>query len=180
MLEIPRGNDWVALSGEPLPLAEVGEWAITPECGALVSFAGTVRDHSAGRPGVEFLHYEAYDEQVVPRLQAVVDEARRRWPTLGRVVAIHRTGRLELKEIAVIVAATSPSRPDAFEAARFLIDTVKSTVPIWKHETWDGGSEWSDGTCATDAAHEHRDAVESSTGLGHEDERAAASVAATK
>lgn len=150
MLEFPPGDDWVALSNESLPLGRASEWAITSRCGALVTFAGTVRDHAPGRPGVEFLEYEAYEEHVVPRLQAVVDEARRRWPTLGRVVALHRTGRLELEEIAVIVAATSPSRPEAFEAARFLIDTVKSTVPIWKHETWDGGSEWSDGICATD------------------------------
>jgi molybdopterin synthase catalytic subunit len=112
-----------------------------------VTFAGTVRDHSLGRPGVESLEYEAYEEQVVPRLQAVVDEARRRWPMLGRVVAIHRTGRLLLADVAVIVAATSPSRTEAFEAARFLIDTVKATVPIWKLETWAGGSEWSEGDC---------------------------------
>ena len=167
MLEIPNGSDWVALRSEPLPLTEAGEWAITPECGALVSFAGTVRDHSAGRPGVQFLDYEAYEEQVVPRLQAVVDEARRRWPTLGRVVAMHRSGHLELQEIAVIVVATSPSRPEAFEAARFLIDTVKSTVPIWKHETWEGGSEWSDGICATDAAPGGLDTDEQLSGRAH-------------
>jgi molybdopterin synthase catalytic subunit len=172
MLEIPTGDDWVALSNEPLPLGATGEWAITPSCGALVSFAGTVRDHAPDHPGVEFLEYEAYEEQVVPRLQAVVDEARRRWPALGRVVAIHRTGRLELEEIAVIVAATSPSRPEAFEAARFLIDTVKSTVPIWKHETWDGGSEWSDGICATDVGPAGLDHVHTptSTAHGHADE----------
>jgi molybdopterin synthase catalytic subunit len=151
MIEYPTGDDWVALFHHSLPLAEAPAWAITPSCGALVSFAGTVRDHSVGRAGVELLEYEAYDEQVAPKLQAVVDEARRRWPMLGRVVAIHRTGRLSLSEVAVIVVATSPSRPEAFEAARFLIDTVKATVPIWKLETWAGGSEWSEGDCAVDA-----------------------------
>lgn len=158
MIDLPLGDDWVALTRDPLPLVEASEWAITPSCGALVTFSGTVRDHSTGRDGVEYLEYEAYDEQVVPRLQSAVDEARRRWPSLGRVVTIHRTGRLELREIAVIVAATSPSRPEAFEAARFLIDTVKATVPIWKHETWDGGSEWSDGICAADVPHHHEHA----------------------
>jgi molybdopterin synthase catalytic subunit len=147
MIEYPSGDDWVALFRDPLPLAEAPAWAITPSCGALVTFAGSVRDHSAGRAEVESLEYEAYDEQVVPKLQAVVDEARRRWPMLGRVVAVHRTGRLLLEEVAVIVAATAPSRPEAFEAARFLIDTVKATVPIWKLETWAGGSEWSEGDC---------------------------------
>jgi molybdopterin synthase catalytic subunit len=150
VIEYPDGDDWVALFGEALPLAEASAWAITPSCGALVTFAGTVRDHSAGRDEVQFLEYEAYDDYVVAKLQAVVDETRRRWPMLGRVVAIHRTGRLELTEVAVVVAATSPSRPEAFEAARFLIDTVKATVPIWKHETWAGGSEWSEATCETD------------------------------
>jgi molybdopterin synthase catalytic subunit len=153
MIEYPTGDDWVALFRDALPLAEAPAWAITPSCGALVTFAGTVRDHSAGRTGVETLEYEAYDEQVVPKLQAVVDEARRRWPMLGRVVAIHRTGQLSLEEVAVIVAATAPSRPEAFEAARFLIDTVKATVPIWKLETWAGGSEWSEGDCEQAAAH---------------------------
>jgi molybdopterin synthase catalytic subunit len=147
MIEYPSGDDWVALAHDALPLAEASAWAITPACGALVSFAGTVRDHSVGRAGVESLEYEAYEEQVVPKLQAVVDEARRRWPMLGRIVAIHRTGRLLLSEVAVIVAATSPSRPEAFEAARFLIDTVKATVPIWKLETWAEGSAWSEGDC---------------------------------
>jgi molybdopterin synthase catalytic subunit len=94
-------------------------------------------------------------------LQAVVEEARRRWPMLGRVVAIHRTGKLSLSEVAVIVAATAPSRPEAFEAARFLIDTVKSTVPIWKLETWAGGSEWSEGDCEATALHVDADHVAS-------------------
>jgi molybdopterin synthase catalytic subunit len=153
MIKYPSGDDWVALWRDPLPVAEASAWAITPSCGALVTFAGTVRDHSVGRDGVESLEYEAYEEQVVPKLQVVVDEARRRWPMLGRVAAIHRTGRLLLSEVAVIVVATSPSRPEAFEAARFLIDTVKATVPIWKLETWAGGSAWSEGDCeVTDAS----------------------------
>ena len=150
MTDYPTGDDWVALVSDALPLAEASAWAITPSCGALVTFAGTVRDHSAGRDEVQFLEYEAYDDYVVAKLQAVVDETRRRWPMLGRVVAIHRTGRLDLTEVAVVVAATSPSRPEAFEAARFLIDTVKATAPIWKHETWAGGSEWSEASCEAD------------------------------
>jgi molybdopterin synthase catalytic subunit len=161
MIEYPTGDDWVALFRDALPLAEAPAWAITPSCGALVTFAGTVRDHSVGRESVESLEYEAYDEQVVPKLQAVVDEARRRWPMLGRVVAIHRTGKLSLSEVAVIVAATAPSRPEAFEAARFLIDTLKSTVPIWKLETWAGGSEWSEGDCEATALHVDADHVAS-------------------
>ena len=94
------------------------------------------------------LEYEAYDAQVVPRLGRIADEARRRWPDLGRVALVHRTGPLEVGEAAVVVAVSSPHRDTAFEAGRWCIDTLKATVPIWKSETWDGGESW-----GTDAQH---------------------------
>src|SRR5215210_2479216 len=81
------------------------EWATLPSCGGVVCFAGTVRDSSDGRPGVTALTYEAYEEQAVIRLQDVADEARRRWPDTVRLVMLHRTGRLELREASVIVVA---------------------------------------------------------------------------
>jgi molybdopterin synthase catalytic subunit len=105
-------------------------------------FTGTARDHSEGRGGVELLEYEAYEEQVVPRLHAVADAARARWPAIRRVALLHRIGPIELTEAAVIVAVSSPHRAEAFEAARFCIDTLKETVPIWKREHWAGGSDW--------------------------------------
>jgi len=125
-----------------LPVAEVGDWAVSPGCGAVVSFTGTVRDHAEGRPGVTALTYEAYEEQATDRIGAIVAEARRRWPALGRVAAIHRVGRLGVGEAAVVVAVSSPHRGDAFAAAEFCIDTLKATVPIWKKETWEGGEAW--------------------------------------
>jgi molybdopterin synthase catalytic subunit len=142
----PRGDEWIAVDASALPVAEALSWAVLPSCGALVIFCGTVRDNSPGRPGVTALEYEAYPEQVVPRLELVAAEARRRWPQIGRLVLLHRTGRLGLGEVSVVTAVSTPNRPQAFAAARFLIDTVKSTVPIWKRETWAGGSEWSEAT----------------------------------
>ncbi len=130
----------------PLPAAEAFAWAVVPGCGAVVSFAGTVRDHAEGRPGVTSLEYEAYEEQVASRLRAMADEARRQWPGIGRLVLLHRVGPLSVTEISVLVVVSTPHRPEAFDAARWCIDTVKSTLPIWKRETWEGGSDWA--TCA--------------------------------
>ena len=141
----PPANDWIELSKDELPTAAAMEWATTPDCGGVVCFAGTVRNSSEGRPGVSALTYEAYEEQAVVRLREVADEARRRWPDTVRLVLLHRTGRLELCEASVIVVASSPHRAQAFEAARFCIDTLKETVPIWKREHWEGGSDWGTG-----------------------------------
>jgi len=136
--------DWIAITRAPLPVAEAMSWAVTPSCGAVVTFAGTVRDHSPGRPGVRLLEYEAYEEQVIDRLGRVGADARQRWPLIGRMALLHRIGALEVTETAVVVVVSTPNRPDAFAAARFCIDTLKATVPIWKRETWNDGSEWSD------------------------------------
>jgi molybdopterin synthase catalytic subunit len=140
-----EGNDWVGLTADPLPVGAVYEWSVLPDCGAVVLFSGTVRDHADGRTGVTELEYEAYEEQVVPRLDALVAETRARWPEVGRVVLLHRVGRLALTESSVIVAVSAPHRQEAFAAARFAIDTLKATVPIWKRESWEGGAGWATG-----------------------------------
>ncbi len=121
---------------------EVSQWAVRSDCGAVVVFTGTVRDHAEGRPGVSSLEYEAYTELVEPRLAAVADAARTRWPDLGRLALLHRIGLLEVEEAAVVVAAGAPHRDVAFDGARFCIDTLKESVPIWKKETWAGGQDW--------------------------------------
>ncbi len=133
---------WVGLSGLPLPLDLVLSWVGRPDCGGVVLFSGTARDHSEGRPGVTVLEYEAYEEQVAPRLEALVDEARARWPDIGRVAVLHRVGRVEIGESAVVAAVSAPHREEAFAAARFCIDGLKATVPIWKREIWAGGESW--------------------------------------
>ena len=141
----PADREWLALTPDVLPVAEAMEWATTPDCGAVVTFAGTVRDHADGRPGVTALSYEAYDAQVVPRFRAIVAEARRRWPMTGRLALLHRTGALAIGEVSVVVVASCPHRDAAFAVARFAIDTLKETVPIWKSETWAGGTDWGTG-----------------------------------
>jgi molybdopterin synthase catalytic subunit len=88
------------------------------------------------------LEYEAYEAQVGPVLQRVADELRGRWPTTGRIVLLHRFGPLDVTDIAVVVVVSAPHRAEAFEAARFGIDTVKATAPIWKREVWAEGESW--------------------------------------
>jgi molybdopterin synthase catalytic subunit len=138
----PDGDTWLGLSAGELPVAAAHQWAVRPDCGAVVLFSGTARDHSAGRPDVTVLEYEAYEEQVVSRLAAIADETRRRWPSVGRLVMLHRTGRVPVGESAVVAVASAPHRDDAFSAARYCIDTLKSTVPIWKRERWRDGESW--------------------------------------
>ncbi|MDQ3946322.1 MAG: molybdenum cofactor biosynthesis protein MoaE [Actinomycetota bacterium] len=134
--------DWIGLDRERLPVEEAMAWATRPGCGAVVCFTGVVRDHSEGREGVSSLTYEAYEEQVVPKLKEVAADARRRWPEVDRIALLHRLGSLAVSEASVVVVVGSPHRPEAFEAARFCIDTLKETVPIWKAEQWEGGSDW--------------------------------------
>ncbi len=145
---------WLGLQEAALPIGEVYEWVVQPDCGAVVLFSGTVRDHAEGRDGVEYLTYEAYEEQVIPTLEALADQTRQQWPEVGRIALLHRTGRLDLGESSVVVAVSAPHRPQAFEAARFAIDALKSTVPIWKHEVWDGGEDWGTGAAAPVAVDE--------------------------
>lgn len=143
MLTPPASShDWVALGTAPLPVDEALRWVTTPGSGGIVCFLGVVRDHSDGRDGVVGLSYEAYEEQAARALRDVAAEARRRWPVVQRLALLHRTGDLDLSDVSVAVVVSTPHRADAFEAARFCIDTLKETVPIWKREHWRGGSDW--------------------------------------
>jgi molybdopterin synthase catalytic subunit len=142
MRPAPDGEDWVALTDEEITLDEAARWVARPDCGAVVAFAGNVRDHAEGRPGVSLLEYEAYAEAVVPRLTRLTAEAHARWPGIGRIVCWHRVGILAVGDCAVVVATSAGHRAEAFDAARWCIDTIKATMPIWKRETWDGGEDW--------------------------------------
>lgn len=136
---------WLALSAAPLPVASVWQWLVRPDCGGQVVFTGTVRDSAEGRSDVTGLDYEAYEEQAVARLGGVEDELRARWPDAGPVALLHRVGSLQLCDVAVVVGVGAPHRDTAFAAARFAIDAVKASVPIWKRERWAGGDAWGTG-----------------------------------
>jgi molybdopterin synthase catalytic subunit len=138
----PEGETWLGLTDAVLPVAEVGEWIVRPDCGGTVVFTGTARNHAEGRSDVTALEYEAYAEQVLPTFERVASEARRRWAEVGRIAILHRVGSLEVTEAAVVVGVSAPHRHEAFDAARFCIDEVKATAPIWKREHWSGGADW--------------------------------------
>jgi molybdopterin synthase catalytic subunit len=131
--------------------------ALTPTApadGALCLFLGVVRNENAGRP-VLHLEYEAYDEMALGMMEDIAARAAARWP-VGEVRVVHRLGRLEIGEASVAVAVASPHRGEAFEACRFVIDTLKATVPIWKKEFYADGAVWLEGpgTCVP-GAHAH-------------------------
>lgn len=154
MASDPRpASDWLRCSAGPLDVGEASSWVVLPSCGASVTFVGTARDHAGDRTDVHLLEYEAYDEQVVPVLEVVAAEVRRRWPDVGRLALWHRTGALEVTDVAVVVAVSTPHRDHAFEAARWAIDEVKATAPIWKREHWaDGQEDW--GRCDHRSGHD--------------------------
>lgn len=144
-----QGDDWTGLTGGPLPIDQAVSWAVLPRCGGVTCFVGTTRDHSEGRPGVTQLAYEVYRSAAEERLGQIAASTRRRWPALGRIALLHRVGTVALSEASVVVVCSAPHREEAFAAARYGIDTLKETVPIWKRETWAGGEDWS--TCVHQA-----------------------------
>ena len=143
VLASAKGDNWLGLTAEPLSSERALAWVEKPSCGAVACFVGTVRDHAEGRTGVRAIDYEAYAPQALLRFEAIVAAARERWPDLGRAVVWHRVGRVELGEASVVVVVSTPHRAEAFEACRYMIDTLKATAPIWKQETWEGGTDWS-------------------------------------
>jgi len=135
--------DWVAVSAAPLECHAISAWVSRPECGAVVTFLGTARSSSSTGHEIIELEYETSEELAVARMVEVVKVARERWPTLGAVALHHRVGSVLLEQPAVAVAVSAPHRHEAFEAARYCIDAVKRSVPMWKREVWAGGSAWS-------------------------------------
>jgi molybdopterin synthase catalytic subunit len=125
---------------DPAPLVRLVQ---SPAAGAVVTFAGVVRNHFEGR-ATAFLTYEAYTDMAVSVMEQIADEARARWPDV-RAAIHHRVGRLEIGETAVLVVVAAPHRQEAFAAAQYIMDRLKEIAPIWKKEHWaEGQPEWHD------------------------------------
>ena len=115
-------------------------------CGAVTSFAGLVRAHHHGR-AVTYLEYEAYEPLALRTFEQIQRESSELWP--GVVVGMHhRTGRLEIGEASIVIAAASAHRAASFEVCRYVIERVKQIAPVWKHEYFDGGAAWVEGAIA--------------------------------
>ena len=131
---------------EPLDLVQTAQVVTSPDCGAVATFVGVVRDHNQGRP-VRSLDYECYEPLAVKSLERIAAEAAVEWPG-ARLAIAHRVGSLQIGDASVVIAAASPHRADAFAACRYAIERVKQIVPIWKHEHFDGGESWIEGATA--------------------------------
>ena len=131
----------VEITESPIDSAAVAERVRSPLAGAVCVFLGTVREVTGDRR-TSSLDYEAYPQMALKTMSEIEAEARKRWPVIESAL-VHRVGHLELGEISVVVAVSCPHRGDAFESCRWLMDTFKEVVPIWKKENWaDGTEEW--------------------------------------
>ena len=133
----------IALTREPIDAQKIVASAKEGEDGAVVAFDGIVRNNSRGRQTLH-LDYEAYEEMALRQMSELAVEARTRF-RVRHVTIVHRLGRLAVGETSVLIVVASAHRAQAYEASRFLIDTLKKTVPIWKKETFVDGAVWSDG-----------------------------------
>lgn len=131
----------IQLTHEPIDTAVLLEHVGSNLAGAVVLFLGTTRELTGDRRTLS-LDYECYEEMAEKKLAELEAEARQRWPIVECAI-VHRLGHLPLGEASVAIAVSSPHRQDAFEAGKWLIDTLKEVVPIWKKENWaDGTTEW--------------------------------------
>lgn len=131
----------IRLIHEPIDYHALTEQVRRHDCGAVVTFLGTVREMTAGKQTVA-LDYEAYPAMAEKKLAEIEQETRARWP-VGDMMIVHRLGHLELGDISVAMAVSCPHRHQAFEACRHAIDRLKEIVPVWKKENWaDGSTEW--------------------------------------
>ena len=131
----------ISLTHSPIDPSAILAQVASNDAGAVVLFLGTTREFTKGRQTAS-LDYECYPQMAEAKLAELEAQAREKWP-LVHVAIVHRLGRLGLGEASIAVAVSSPHRQAAFEAGKWLIDTIKEDVPIWKQENWsDGTSEW--------------------------------------
>ncbi|MBS1503275.1 MAG: molybdenum cofactor biosynthesis protein MoaE [Bacteroidetes bacterium] len=130
----------IIISGKPLDIQACIDWVMTPQSGGIDVFIGTVRDATKGRKVIR-LEFEAYEPMALKKMEKIAKQAFEKWP-VQKLLIHHRTGLLEIGEVPVIIAVSCAHRDAAFEACRFVIDTLKQTVPIWKKEIFEDGEVW--------------------------------------
>lgn len=128
------------ITKDPIDIETVVQKVVQREAGAITTFIGTVRELTYGKRTL-YLEYEAYESMARKKLEQIGNEIAGKWP--GSVTAItHRIGRLDITDIAVVIAVSTPHRAESYEANRYAIERIKEIVPIWKKEHWEDGEEW--------------------------------------
>ncbi len=139
-----KNQRWFLLQHEPLDVGGAFAFLQTPRAGGIDLFVGTTRQWTADKETVR-LEYDCYEAMALKEMERLAEEAQARWP-VERVCLLHRLGIVPPAEASVVVGVATPHRADAFAACRFLIDTLKQQVPIWKREIYaDGSTEWVEG-----------------------------------
>lgn len=125
---------------EPLAVEPIASQVVHANAGAVNTFIGTVREMTNGKRTVSLV-YEAYVPMAEKQLRQIGEEIQEKWPD-AHVAIHHRIGKLEISDIAVVIAVATPHRDAAFQASRYAIERIKEIVPIWKKEHWDDGQAW--------------------------------------
>ncbi|TFF39543.1 molybdenum cofactor biosynthesis protein MoaE [Mucilaginibacter psychrotolerans] len=130
----------VKILSEPLDVGACIDWVMSPQSGGIDVFIGTVRNATKGRPVLK-LEFEAYIPMAISEINKIIQQTLELWP-VQKVLVHHRIGVLQVGEVPVIIAVSAAHRDAAFEACRYIIDTLKQTVPIWKKEFFEDGEVW--------------------------------------
>jgi MoaE-MoaD fusion protein len=136
-------NRYASITREVIDTRRIVDELKRGEDGASLVFEGIVRNQTRGRKTL-YLDYEAYEEMALQQMESLAVQALKQFQ-IRDVAIVHRLGRLEIGETSVLIAVASAHRGPAFEACRWLIDTLKKTVPIWKREYFEDGAVWADG-----------------------------------
>ncbi|MGZ3756495.1 MAG: molybdenum cofactor biosynthesis protein MoaE [Mucilaginibacter sp.] len=130
----------IQISVTTLDVAACIDWVMTPQSGGIDVFIGTVRNSTKGKPVVR-LEFEAYESMAIKEMEKIAAQAFEKWP-VQKVAIHHRTGVLHIGEIPVVIAVSAAHRDAAFDACRYIINTLKQSVPIWKKEQFEDGEVW--------------------------------------
>ncbi len=130
----------IEISSQPINITAVIDAATSENAGAIDVFIGTVRNNSLAKNVVK-LEYETYDAMAIKKMNELISEAKTMWP-IEKVAIVHRKGVLQIGDIAVMIAVSTPHRAESFLACQWIIDNLKKVVPIWKKEFYDDGAIW--------------------------------------
>ncbi len=130
----------VEITDKPIKIDKVIKSVTSENAGAIDVFIGTVRNKTKGKAVVK-LDFEAYEPMAIAEMQKIVNTAKKKW-SIEKIAVVHRVGLLEIGDVPVVIAVSTPHRKDSFDACQFVIDTLKETVPIWKKEIFEDGEVW--------------------------------------